>query len=597
MDERLGELDPLLHPGRVATDRPVALLVQADVAEDLGCALARGGLRQSGHARHVGDEIGRRRVGREAVVLGHVADELADRRALAAHVEVHHGRLAGGRRQQPEEDLDERALAGAVGSDQADDPRFELEGEAVERGHAARILLRQVPKGDEAHAPLRVPGRGRRRSVQRNLMLSTTRSASVRIASRVESSRGSMASTIGPPSLSMTTMRVVPIGLEVVRLRARPEEGDPVGPGRGEVDDGRPPLVDPDVVRAPGGHPIGHDERLDQGATGTWRIGRIAVRIHAQQPAGEGQAALRPSERDEVGLPERGRPAVAELEPDRRLEARRLVGPLLQAAREAEDRIAQVARPAGRRLDRGLGDRRRRGCGGRRDDRRRGRPGGRARCPGRFWRGRGECDDARIDAAGKRRDEQAAGDHRRDDDQHEQRSGDGRRRSANRGRTDRPGRARSRRRSHRRRGRQRRGDSRGPAGPCPSRPGHPQRRHPPRSQQRRRPTSHSGSRRSGSTGRAARRSARAQMPSQRRWRTGAPGPDRAPGRRARRGRPGSRGGSRAATARRHRSGPPPGPPSSRRSMPAARSVPRTAPGRGCRRRRRRSSSRPSPAPG
>ena len=45
-----------------------------------------------------------------------------------------------------EQDLDERALAGAVGSDQADDPGFELEGEAVERGHAARVALGQVPK-------------------------------------------------------------------------------------------------------------------------------------------------------------------------------------------------------------------------------------------------------------------------------------------------------------------------------------------------------------------------------------------------------------------------------------------------------------------
>ena len=47
VDERLGELDPLLHAGRVAADRPVALLVQADVAEDLGRPLARGGARQA----------------------------------------------------------------------------------------------------------------------------------------------------------------------------------------------------------------------------------------------------------------------------------------------------------------------------------------------------------------------------------------------------------------------------------------------------------------------------------------------------------------------------------------------------------------------
>ena len=159
VDERLGELDPLLHPGRVAADRPVALLVQADVTQDLGGPLARGRLRQTRHPGHVRDEVGRRGVGREAVVLGHVADELADRRALGAHVEVHHRRLARGRREQTEQDLDQRALAGAVGPDQADDPGFELESQAVERDHAAWVPFRQIPKGDEAHDLFRVPVR------------------------------------------------------------------------------------------------------------------------------------------------------------------------------------------------------------------------------------------------------------------------------------------------------------------------------------------------------------------------------------------------------------------------------------------------------
>ena len=43
--EGLRQLDALLHPGRVAADRSVAFLVQADVPENLGGALAgpRGG--------------------------------------------------------------------------------------------------------------------------------------------------------------------------------------------------------------------------------------------------------------------------------------------------------------------------------------------------------------------------------------------------------------------------------------------------------------------------------------------------------------------------------------------------------------------------
>jgi hypothetical protein len=153
VDERLGELDPLLHPGRVAADGAVALLVQPDVAEDLGGPLAGGGPGQAGHPRHVADEVGRRRVGRQAVVLGHVADELADRRALRPDVEVHHGGPSGRRLEQAEQDLDQRALAGPVGPDEADDSGLELERQPIERDHAAGIPAREVGQGDQAHGP------------------------------------------------------------------------------------------------------------------------------------------------------------------------------------------------------------------------------------------------------------------------------------------------------------------------------------------------------------------------------------------------------------------------------------------------------------
>jgi hypothetical protein len=78
VDERLGQLDPLLHAGGVAADLAVALLVEADVAQGLGRPLAGRGGRKSTDARHVGDELRRREVGRQAVVLRHVPDVLAD---------------------------------------------------------------------------------------------------------------------------------------------------------------------------------------------------------------------------------------------------------------------------------------------------------------------------------------------------------------------------------------------------------------------------------------------------------------------------------------------------------------------------------------
>ena len=93
VDEGLGELDPLPHAGGVAADRPVALLVQPDVAQRVGGALARGGGRQPGHAGHVDDELGGGDVGRQAVVLGHVADQLADLHATRGDVEAEHAGL------------------------------------------------------------------------------------------------------------------------------------------------------------------------------------------------------------------------------------------------------------------------------------------------------------------------------------------------------------------------------------------------------------------------------------------------------------------------------------------------------------------------
>ena len=170
VDERLGQLDPLLHAGRIAADRPVALLVQADVAQHLGGPLAGSGPWQAGHLRHVPDEVGRRRLGREAVVLRHVADELADLRAVGADVEVHDLRRAGGRLEEPEQELEHRALAGAVGADEADDPGLELEGQGVERGDAVAVALGQSVEGDEGHCP-----RGYRAGSVRRLGVSAQR--------------------------------------------------------------------------------------------------------------------------------------------------------------------------------------------------------------------------------------------------------------------------------------------------------------------------------------------------------------------------------------------------------------------------------------
>ena len=70
VDEGLGELDALAHPGRVAADRPVALLVQPDVTEHLGGPFAGRGRRQAGQLGEVGDELGRADIRRQALCSG-----------------------------------------------------------------------------------------------------------------------------------------------------------------------------------------------------------------------------------------------------------------------------------------------------------------------------------------------------------------------------------------------------------------------------------------------------------------------------------------------------------------------------------------------
>ena len=153
VDQRLGELDPLAHARGVATHGPIALLVEPHVPEDLRGPLASGPTGQPGHRRHVGHEIGGRHVRWQAVVFGHVADELADLDALSDHVEVHDRRRPGRGRQQAEEDLEEGALAGAVRPDETDDARLEVEGQAVKGDDTAGITFGEGVERDEGHGP------------------------------------------------------------------------------------------------------------------------------------------------------------------------------------------------------------------------------------------------------------------------------------------------------------------------------------------------------------------------------------------------------------------------------------------------------------
>ncbi len=155
MDERLGQLDALPHAGGVAADRAVALLEQPHVPEDLGGPLACRRAREAGHLRQVGHELRGRDVGRQDVVLGHVADLLADPRPFPHDVETEDRRRAVRGPKEPEQDPQERALAGPVRPDEPDHARFDGDREGVERedpAPGARVAERERLRLDEGHS-------------------------------------------------------------------------------------------------------------------------------------------------------------------------------------------------------------------------------------------------------------------------------------------------------------------------------------------------------------------------------------------------------------------------------------------------------------
>ena len=113
--------------------------------------------------------------------------------------------LALGRRQQAEQDLDERALAGPVGADEADDALADLDAQPVERGDAAGIALREGLGADEGAGMRRLslparsrpratcsgrgPGRGTSRGCSSKFELAAAAAEVVGLRRRARSSR------------------------------------------------------------------------------------------------------------------------------------------------------------------------------------------------------------------------------------------------------------------------------------------------------------------------------------------------------------------------------------------------------------------------
>ena len=147
VDERLCELDSLLLTGRVPVDQLVPLVVHSDVVECDVRALDRVVARQPRELAHVGADLHRVEAEQGRVVLGHVAEPRADLGAVLGRRPAEHlGRAV--ERHQPEQALEQRRFAGAVGAEQADDLAIDLCVDARERGYLA-VVLRETYELDD----------------------------------------------------------------------------------------------------------------------------------------------------------------------------------------------------------------------------------------------------------------------------------------------------------------------------------------------------------------------------------------------------------------------------------------------------------------
>src|SRR5262249_28281433 len=136
------------------------LVLEADVVERGVGALHRRAARQARELPGVDAELDGGHAGEIAVGLGHVADAVADGEGLAPRrVAEDCGLALEG--QGPEEELDERRLSGAVGTEEPDAVAVDGAAEPTQRLDGA-VTLAHVAKLDQ-HRAEHTPGqRGRR---------------------------------------------------------------------------------------------------------------------------------------------------------------------------------------------------------------------------------------------------------------------------------------------------------------------------------------------------------------------------------------------------------------------------------------------------
>ena len=114
MDKRLRELDALLHAGRIGLGVAIARLAKPHVLEHLVGALHRVAAGQPRELPAVGDERHGVHARNVSVGFGHVPQPGADLQRTRRHVETEHVHAAGRGRDEPQQRLQETALARPV---------------------------------------------------------------------------------------------------------------------------------------------------------------------------------------------------------------------------------------------------------------------------------------------------------------------------------------------------------------------------------------------------------------------------------------------------------------------------------------------------
>ncbi len=143
VDHRLRQADPLGHAFGIRADLAIGGVAHVDDVQQLGGALpARGAIHLRQRAEEF-DDLPPGEITGEAVVLGEVT-HAAQRRLVTDGLPEHRAGGAGGA-DDGHDDLDQGALAGAVGTEQSEDlTAADLHGDALEGVDAPLIALGDV---------------------------------------------------------------------------------------------------------------------------------------------------------------------------------------------------------------------------------------------------------------------------------------------------------------------------------------------------------------------------------------------------------------------------------------------------------------------